>query len=79
MFKPGDRIICIKNKYTPFYLTLNKIYIVIDTSGIGGSIRVNDDTDRRHSAERFILLKEQRKQKLMKLNDEIYMQKKFLQ
>ena len=81
MFKPGDRVICIDN--SNIKLSLSKIYIVKNTNIIlfdyPGFTLENDNNENfrdrpiRYNFNRFLLLSEQRKQKLEKIcsNQEI--------
>jgi hypothetical protein len=74
MFKPGDNVKCIDNESLKSSITINKIYIVedcyIDNNRRFVTIK-KDDTNSRFRGLfscRFICVREERKQKLEKLN-----------
>ena len=75
MFKPGEKVICIDNTYYKDCLTINKIYIVKFSSECCDFdyinrlyIEVLDGTNViGANSDRFISLKEIRKQKLEKI------------
>jgi len=70
MFKPGDRVVCIDINGSDF-LKINHIYIISCISkNVYGNVRfvgVDDEIIDNWHTSRFVLLKEQRKQKLEKI------------
>ena len=75
MFKVGDRVVCIDTRYLycendSYLLNYLGVYTVSGSgSGISGdSIRI-DDRKYVYSSERFISLKDQRRNKLNKINN----------
>jgi len=77
MFKPGDKIVCIKNNYGEHILTVNDTYTVRtceDGFYVGFYyVTIVNMIGMTFKSNRFISLKEYRKNKLKKicLNQEI--------
>jgi len=76
MFKKDDKIVCIDNlrfadtSYT-CKLTIGKIYIIKNTTGIHSAVGVYDDWGEYHqfNKTRFVTYNEYRKRKLLKINE----------
>jgi len=71
MFKPGEKLVCISNKYEERRLILNKIYTFKECDRIKDRILDNniilEESNIIWRKDRFISLKEYRKQKLQKI------------
>lgn len=64
-FGKGDTVVCINNDnrgYTNLYLTLYKVYTVVDNDSSIGTLWVKDDSGRNtnYVTERFVSLSEYR-------------------
>ena len=68
MFKIGDKIICIEDSDVRF-LELNNIYTILDIDIIYAVVYIKNENNfiTDYNIERFISLKEYRKQKLQKI------------
>lgn len=68
MFKIGDKIICIHDSNVKF-LKLNNIYTILDIDIIYAVVYIKNENNfiTDYHIERFISLKEYRKQKLQKI------------
>jgi hypothetical protein len=67
MFKVGDKVVCIKNSYSDFYVKPNKSYSIIYINDITKIIKIDDNTEKKYCIDRFILLKKLRRNKLKKI------------
>ena len=66
VFNPGDKIVCVNNLNTfgGVKLTFNKIYDVVDISYSAVSVKDDNNLIKQLFTQRFVLLKEYRKQKI---------------
>jgi hypothetical protein len=46
MFKVGDKVVCIKNSYSNFYVKPNKSYSIIYINYITKTIKIDDNTEK---------------------------------